>query len=627
MKTKLSACFVLLVATLLPASAQPSFEGPMPDRRVVTNADARRADYNQRADEVVNWYAAQTKPGENFGMGQILAKLARHEDQAAVSRSVIALMAAPGTGPFWMFPVVGVSLLGQDQLSAAAKQSIRDMWRTTYQVRGDTENHWLMYYASLYLMAEQNPGEPGNTWYTGKSSAENLAEARGYLISWMELTTTKGQGEFTPTGYIAEYAIPLLYLATWAKDPAMRQRGHLMLDWLFAELAENTLNGVLHGANSRTDEREVIERGNAAASFYCWLLFGNTVPPKAYGGFGIYFAVAAKNYRVPEAIYRIAVDRDRDFSQHDLKRTRRRWRYSDELSPPVYRTNYTRKDYAEGSIQGGLIDPIQTHVWDVTWDVADPRGAHNTMFSLQPYSANRSMQMYFSAYPETMIPNLAVEGKPSYDLPGKAIGSSPYEQVFQNLDTVIALYDIAPGTRFPQVNGFFSKDLKKVTEDPSGWIFAQGGKTYLAYRPLAGYHWDKYLHRDGGWAKEVKDLGDKLLISPHLKNGTIVQAAAASEFKSFADFQAAIRALPLAFELEPAPTVTFTTLRGHTMAFTYGQTPVLDGQPVDYADWKLFESPYLNAEVGSRKLTITHGELERVLDFNTLAITGRVRER
>jgi len=36
---------------------------------------------------------------------------------------------------------------------------------------------------------------------------------------------------------------------------------------------------------------------------------------------------------------------------------------------------------------------------------------------------------------------------------------------------------------------------------------------------------------------------------------------------------------------------------------------------------------WLNAEVGGRKLTITHGQLERVLDFNTLTITDRIRAK
>jgi len=338
----------------------------------------------------------------------------------------------------------------------------------------------------------------------------------------------------------------------------------------------------------------------------------------------MFFAVAAKNYTVPEVMYRIATDPNLNFEAHDLKRTRRRWRMSDQQMPPVYKTSYLRSEYAVGSYQGGVADPIQTHVWDVTWAEPDPRGKHPTMFSLHPYSSNDEMQTYFSTHPEPMIPALAVEGKPSYDSPDKVVGSSPYEKVFQDRDTVIALYDIPPGTRFPQINGFFSKDLVNLTEDASGWIFAQGGETYLAYRPLAPYKWIPYLHRNGGWAKEVKALGGKLLISEHLKNGTIVQAAAASEFKSFDAFKAAIIALPLKFELEPEPTVTFTTLRGRTLNFTYGETPQVNGAKVDYAKWKLFESPYLNAEKGSRKLTITHGRLERVLDFNANSITDRV---
>lgn len=623
MKTKFFS-LLLTLAVVLPAGAQPSFSGPMPAPVVVTDANLRRIAYEKRIDEVLAWYVAQAKPGVTYGREVILAKLARHEDSAEVSRAVIEYMKDPGTGPFWMFPVTAMALLGQDQLTPEAKHAIRDAWRTTYQVRGDTENHWAMYYISLYLMSELYPNEPASSWYTGKSSEENLAESRAYLIHWIDLTTTLGQGEYNPTGYIAEYAIPLGYLATWAKDPAMKIRGHMMLDLLFSELAANSLHGMLRGANARTDERDVLERWNAITSYFNWLLFGNTVPPAGYAGWGMFFALSAKNYDVPEVIYRIAVDRDQDYESRDLKRTRRRWRLSDVQLAPIYKTSYMRKDYAVGSYQGGLSDPIQTHVWDVTWDLPDPRGVHNTMFSLHPYSANDSMQMYFSAYPEPMIPNLAVEGKPSYDLPTKVIGSSPYERVFQDQDTVIALYAIPAGTRFPRVNGYFSKDLKHLTEDKSGWIFAQGGNTYLAYRPLAAYKWEPYLHRDGGWAKEEKALGDRLLVSEHLNNGTIVQAASASEFKDFAAFQAAIIALPLQFQLEPVPTVTLTTLRGKQVVFTYGSAPRVDGQVLDYSKWKLFEGPYLNAEKGSRVLTLTHGRLQRVLDFANLKITDAV---
>ena len=631
MKTLFRFSLGLVLAAPALVQAQPSFTAPPPSTAVVQDADLRREQYFKRIDEAITWRNSLVKLDNpaTMDMAAIAAKLVRHEDIDACSARVIELMKEPGTGPFWMFPAVCVAYTGRDLLSPEARAAIRRAWRTTMQLRGDTENHWAMYYTSLYLMADLYPNEPAETWYTGKSSAENLAEARDYLIHWMDLTTTVGQGEFNPTGYITEYAIPMLYLSTWAKDPAMRQRGHMTLDWLFADLAANTLNGVLRGPNARTTETPVMERWNDHASFYSWLLFGNTPTPASYGGFGLYFAVAAKNYEVPEVIYRVAVDREGDYVQRDLKRSRRRWRYSDVLFAPIYKTSYPRKDYAVGSYQGGRADPIQTHVWDVTWAVPDPRGAHNDMFSNHPYSSPEDMQGSFTAYPEAMIPNLASEGKPSYDAPDKILGASPYEQVFQDLDTVVALYNIPPGVRHPQVNGFFSKDLVDFSEDKSGWIFARGGRAYLAYRPLApyaltpfrGYH---QLSSTAGYKWERTVTGDTLLQSPHVKNGTIVQAASMDEFKDFAAFKAAIMALPLTFSLEPVPTVKLKTLRGRDVVVTYGQTPIVDGSPLDYTKWKLFEGPYLNAEKGSRVLTITHGRLKRVLDFNTLTITDSV---
>jgi len=651
--------FVLALAALAfsaaPASFAaadgPSVTGPAPSQTVVQSADARRAQYLARVNEVIDWRASLIKPGDASAgdFAGVAALLARGENTALCNATVIELSKhIDNPGPFWMFPAVCVAFLGRDTLSPEARAALRSAWSETIQVRGDTENHWCMYYTSLYLMSELYPDEPGATWFNGKSTSENLAESRGYLMHWMDIVTTIGIGEFTCSHYIGEYAIPMLYLATWAKDPAMRQRGRMMLEWLLADQFASSQNGVLHAPNARTDDTAVVEHWNCLTSALTWMLAGNTPPTPGYGGWGIYFAVVAKNFELPEVIYRIAIDRDdAGFTQRDLKHSRRRWRYSDELYMPVYKTNYTRKDYAVGSYQGGLADPIQTHVWDVTWAVPDPRGAHNTMFSMHPISSGKVMQTYFTELPDQMTKGVTKQGKPSYDSPDKILGCSPYEQVFQDKDTIIALYNIPEGTRFPHINGYFSRDLRDVVEDPSGWIFAKGGNTYLAYRPLAGYTWQTLLgyknpydpsqraafaslfnfsHPGDGDAPPPVPQVDRILQSPHLKNGTIVQAASAGEYKTYAAFQAAIKALPLTFALDPVPTVTLTTLRGSKITFTYDQPPVLNGQPVDYGKWKLYEGDYLNAKRGSRKLTLTHGSLERTLDFNTLSITDRVKQ-
>jgi len=138
----------------------------------------------------------------------------------------------------------------------------------------------------------------------------------------------------------------------------------MTLAWLFAGLAANTLNGVLRGPNSRTDDNSVVERWNSLSSFFSWLNFGNCPPPRF--SWGNYYAIVARNYEVPEVIYRIATDRQGNFTQRDLKRSRHRWRYSNVAKAPIYKTTYMTHEYAVGSYQGGMADPIQTHVWDVT---------------------------------------------------------------------------------------------------------------------------------------------------------------------------------------------------------------------------------------------------------------------
>jgi hypothetical protein len=228
------------------------------------------------------------------------------------------------------------------------------------------------------------------------------------------------------------------------------------------------------------------------------------------------------------------------------------------------------------------------------------------------YSVDELM-MYFTELPDSMPKAVTFQNKPTYVSEDKLLGGSPYEQIFQQDDTVVVLTDVPAGATFEQTNGFFSKDLAKLEEDASGWIFTQGGRAFIAYRPLAAYEW------------KPLEKGGKRLRSPHGKNGTIVQAASASEFKDWDEFKARIRALPLTIALEPKPSVAFTTLRGRKVECTYGAAPKVDGREIDYArDWKLFASRYLNADVGSGTLAITHGRLKRVLDFNTVTITDAV---
>jgi hypothetical protein len=562
--------------------------------------------FAERVRFVIDSYAHPKTAGP-LGYANIAAKLRLHEDAALCSRRLEELLAEPTGDMFWMFPVTAIAYLDQGQLSDSARQALHRSFRTYMPYRGDTENHWLLYYTSLYLMAQLWPNQDGEQWYTGKSSEENLREAGEWIENWVRLTTRRGQGEYDSPHYMGVFLLPMSYLAAWAADPAMKKRATMMLDYLIADFAAENLDGIFAGAHSRVYDRPVIEKWFNVSSDFGWVLFGQGFPQEPPGSYVIFYVLASA-YEPPEIIKRIAADRDRPYTHYERKRTRNRWRFFDELHGPVYKTTYVRREYAVGSDQGGTLQPIQEHSWDVTWNVPDPRGVHNTFFTLHPYSSLRELQTYFTFPPDQSVAEV-VSSKKTYDSPDKLVGGSPYEQIFQDQDTVIVLYDIPPDTRFPHINGFFSKDLSEVRQDSSGWIFARGGDALIACRPLQPYTW-----------KPI-DGGGRRLFSPYLKNGIVVQVAARSEYPDMEAFRRAIQGLPLQFKLNPMPSVQFRSLRGKTLAFAYGQAPRVNGVPIDFEHWPLFGGPFLEAAVDSERLTIKYAKMRRTLDFRRLTVT------
>ncbi|MBI5280961.1 MAG: hypothetical protein HY858_04700 [Candidatus Solibacter usitatus] len=555
--------------------------------------------FAERRQRIIEAHAA---PGVRGSYGTIAAALWLKQDCSWCSAKLVDLLKEPQGDMFWMFPATAVAYLDRGQLSAGARAALRKSWQTYMPYRGDTENHWLLYYSTLYLMAQKYKGEPGSAWYTGKSSEENMKEAAGWIDHWMNLTIERGQGEYDCTHYIGVYFLPMSYLAAWAEDPRMRQRARMMLELLMADFAPETLNGLFAGAHARTDDRQVREKWAGVSSDFAWLLFGTGYP---YTGFFSYTSLAAMSglFEPPPVIQAMATGRDSCYTHRETKRTRNRWRFYDEKNGDVYKTTYMCPDYAVSSDQGGLLQPVQQHSWDVTWALPDPRGRENTLFALHPFSGIRELQTYFTFMPDFGT-DMVVRSKRTYDSPDKFLGGSFHEQIAQDRDTLIALYDIPKGTRFEHINGFFSKDLDRLEEDPSGWIFASGGGAWIAFRPLQPYTW-----------KPIEE-GGKRLESAFLQNGVIMQAASAREFASWEEFKTKVRGLELSFGMAPHAKVRFRTLRGALLECEWGRAARVDGAPLDHARWKMYEGPWVNQERGSRAVTLRGGGRERLLDFS-----------
>src|SRR3954453_7092946 len=109
-------------------------------------------------------------------------------------------------------------------------------------------------------MSQLWPGLEGDQGYTGKSSAENIREAAGWIEQWVRLTTTRGQGEYDSPHYMGLFFLSMSYLAEGAKDPDMKKRPTMMLEYLMADYAAENLDGVFVGAHSRVYDRPAVEK-------------------------------------------------------------------------------------------------------------------------------------------------------------------------------------------------------------------------------------------------------------------------------------------------------------------------------------------------------------------------------
>jgi hypothetical protein len=568
--------------------------------------------YEERARYVLSAY--DTSTGSYYSAA---VRYARNRDIARADSIFTALLREPRGDMFWMFPVIGTYMHGKDLMSPATRAVVRNAWKTYAPYRGDTENHWAMYHASLYLAAEQWPGLPGSEWYNGRSSDENLADAKEYLLEWMKITTTIGQGEFDSPDYFPEYAISMVLLADFAKDPEMKLRGQMMLDYLFADFGAEHLDGQYLGGFSRIYQPAVFKPLLSGASAFAYLYFGTGEPSQT----GWIVLPALSDYRLPDIIYRIALDRSSPYVHRERKRVRNVIRFGTEKNPPVYKYTYVAPEYGIGSLQGGILQPIQQHTWGVRYLYGRPT---TTIFGLHPYWSSTELGMFF---PEELKPLIAdvTASKSTYNNPDKWTGGSPYERTFQYKNTLIVLYDIPGGTVTEHIDGFFPKNLEERIVDSSGWILCKAGETYVGWYPLQGGEWIEEQDTPGQVKNAIgrptdtdrsKETGNWRFRSHKLQNGYVIEVRSRREVGSFESFAKELRSRKPAATLTPgAVAVTYRRLGNETMTFAFPDGRTLNGKKVDLTRTKLFDGPFLKAEVGSQKLEILHGGKRRLLDF------------
>ncbi len=590
--------------------------------------------FEQRRQQILQFYAdsvnisfspsAPDYSRPNFNI--IVAKLAAGKDVPTAIRAMDTLMANPVGNMFYIYELMGTYLFGRKSLPPGFGDKVRDNLEKTTIYRGDTENHFLQYYTGWYLAA-QEWNVP--RWSNGKTSEETLKDAQDYLDHWIKLTTSLGQGEFNSPTYFITYIDPLILLYQFAKDPLMKKKAEMMLEYMFADYGVEYLDGFYCGAHSRDYPYIAVNPHVAQSRIFGYLYFGHTeFRPRIREAISVIFP-ALSSFKVPPIIRDVATDRSQPYVSKQRKRVRFIIRYGPERTPPVYKYTYMTKYYCLGSMQGGILQPIQEHVWDVTFASRRP---YNTVFALNPYRSPKELGLFF---PEEPLPiyGFVAHSHGYYGDVDKWSSSSPHERTFQHLNTIIDLYDLNlnPTERWHQIDAFFPLTLNQFIVSESGWIFGRMDSAFFAYYPLQKYRLEKdtdsvqLLGGDEGSfgiGKLDEHPIDLRLKSFETANGCVLQAGSVDEYGSFDNFMRLVEKTKVTFDSKKI-SVTYKTINGDRLYFRYPGDRMLNGKKV-VLDYPLFDSKFLHSAVNSRVLKITYKNMVRTLDFNNFTVSQDV---
>ncbi len=142
------------------------------------------------------------------------------------------------------------------------------------------------------------------------------------------------------------------------------------------------------------------------------------------------------------------------------KRTRHRIRYSDVRERARLQDGGDAPArYAVGSVQGGLLQPIQQHTWEVLWATARPEG-FNVLFTVHPYADPHELGMYFPEEPGCWwTPSSSTRRtRTTSRTSGRARRRS--SRWSRSMTPSSCSTTSRPGTRYEHVSGYVSRTLQ-----------------------------------------------------------------------------------------------------------------------------------------------------------------------
>lgn len=477
--------------------------------------------------------------------------------------------------------------LGFPPLPASAEIATSRTWDVL-----ESENHHLQKFTTLWHFSKLLAAEPeyrDRAYDDGHTAAEHEAAWTAFAMEYFAERARKGLFvEAANCGYGVHSLKGIYNLYDFGSEP-LRKRAGAFLDLYYATWAQEQLGRVRGGGKSRVYPSGMDRQGEGEVGtfMYLYLNWGDKRAPG--GAFG---TVATSSYRLPLVVMDLALDAD-GRGVYEIRDRCPGLAVDGQRNPPGYRVRqdkggilryaYATPDFILGL---GMTEGNPLPEWTLISAQNTWRGA--------VFAGNRDARIVPQARPNK--------------------GGNTYNQQWgvQREGTLITcqLPRTMTGGCTGEMRVWVSRrGLTNRTDDPaSGWAFVEAPGAYVAIRPARGGH---------SWAASddnVKD-GDWMVLEDGFAP-VILEVARKSEVADFAAFRSAVAACQPTWD---GSTMTYKSRSGHTFTFTPDTTvqPTIDGQRVDLAPARVFESPFVQSDWNSGKVRIQKGDRKLDLDFNS----------
>jgi hypothetical protein len=468
----------------------------------------------------------------------------------------------------------------------------------------DSDNHD-MHTRSVYWITAQllkdDPAYANHVFPGGDTAEQRYSKWTMNLLNYFQQRAGKGGTvEVGSPVYAATYARPVFHVAAYAEDDRLKTIAREYLDLHFADLAQETIEGMRGGTKVRAYKNRVLSAGNERSIQYLWPFTGapaegmDVVPlgahlPRTFGG------AMTTDYRVRQEIIDMLNNDDArgeyTYTTNRMGEGARTTELGEIVNIPsagqsaLLRTTRVNPDYALG------------------WFTIDETKSYMAISS-----QSQAMAVVTDASRTSRLVINLTGGKSYNEL--QAVGDGDAMLVRRQTGRYVG--------EKPRV--YVSNDFDyNPVQEADGWVFGtDNAGSFFAIKGMLSAGWDTYTRADAS-----SDLGNGYYLTFDDDDTVVVlQMGRASDYADLDAFKADIRDNPLTYDSGQNAVVYNPGAAGGELTLYNSKTlPKVNGQTVDLTPTKVYNSPYLNADYGSKTIAFTDLDGNTFdLDFNSSPI-------